>query len=411
MRQMTGHKTTRGKTRNRKPRTGNRPPLTENVILLNSQGHRDWASMTDENLVRYAKRYMKENGISGRRELYDTDQRWYYILRKRGLLDKIGFEGKMRKTRNWKDMEDNEIIEVSKRFIEEKGITGRSELQKADQGLCYVLRKRKLLDELVFEKKRPKRRQWNKMSDEELIEHAKRFMKENAIRGRGMLSRADRGMYDVLRKRKLLDKLVTRKNQRKRRPWNKMQDEEIIDHAKRFMEEQRICGRTELRIEDVGLYGILVRRRLLGRVWFEEKKRKEKLWKDLSNEELIKHVKMLMKDKGINGRHELKKADQGLYCVLWRRGLLDCMMFERKKRKERPWKQMKNEEIIEYTRQFMREKGICRSSELKKADQGLYLILMKRNLLNGVFQETPKKSESELLDQLRDAVDLYLIGK
>jgi hypothetical protein len=34
-------------------------------------------------------------------------------------------------------------------------------------------------------------RRWSELGDEELIEHAKRFMKENGIRGKGKLQQVD----------------------------------------------------------------------------------------------------------------------------------------------------------------------------------------------------------------------------
>jgi hypothetical protein len=67
-------------------------------------------------------------------------------LWKRKLIDRVGLE---KKVRDWASMNDEELVGFAKRFIEEKKITGRNEVAKADHGLYQALRKRKLID-VVF---------------------------------------------------------------------------------------------------------------------------------------------------------------------------------------------------------------------------------------------------------------------
>ena len=69
---------------------------------------------------------------------------------------------------------------------------------------------------------------------------------------------------------------------------------------------------------------------------------------------------------------------------------------------------MTDEEIVGFARRVLLDLGIKKRSELISLDVGLYKVLRKRKLLDRVFPESAKKSESELLSQLKDAVELYL---
>jgi hypothetical protein len=67
-------------------------------------------------------------------------------LRTRKLLDEVGLQNLRREMRDWAGMGNDELVVHAKEFIAEKGISGRGELKKADEGLYQALRKRKLLD-------------------------------------------------------------------------------------------------------------------------------------------------------------------------------------------------------------------------------------------------------------------------
>ncbi|MFH1685137.1 MAG: hypothetical protein ABH983_02420, partial [Candidatus Micrarchaeota archaeon] len=69
------------------------------------------------------------------------------------------------------------------------------------------------------------------------------------------------------------------------------------------------------------------------------------MWRKLSDEQIVEHAKKVIKKNSMTQRHELEKADNGLYKVLGKRGLLDENEFEEKRRY---WKGMGNEEIVEY---------------------------------------------------------------
>ncbi len=178
-----------------------------------------------------------------------------------------------------------------------------------------------------------------------------------------------------------------------------MSDEEVTRYAQKLKEDDGICGKGELQKADSGLYEILRKRGLLEKVGFEEKRGKLRSWKNIVDEKVVEYARKVMEEKGIRGRHELEKDDSGLYRVLRKRGLLDEVGFK-EKQKERPWRDMSDEEIVEFARKVMEEKGIIGRNELQKSDSGLYSALRKRGLLDRTFAQV----EQQRTDQARDAV-------
>ncbi len=83
--------------------------------------------------------------------------------------------------RLWRKTSDEEIVQYAKKLMEEKGADGREKLQKADSGLYRVLRKRGLFDKVGFEKKL---RSWRGMSDGKLLNLARKKMEKEGISGR-----------------------------------------------------------------------------------------------------------------------------------------------------------------------------------------------------------------------------------
>ncbi len=242
-------------------------PLAEGLqvtVPTDSAGRRLWRKMNDEEIVEYAKRLMKKKKITEKGELVEADNRLYEVLRIRGLLGDVVFESG---NRSWKDWSNEEIVEFAQKVMEEKKITSRGELSDTDSGLYNVLGRRGLLDGIEFEEKRGERRSWDGMADEEIVEYARRFMEENGISGRSELQKNGSGLYGVLYKRGLLGKVGFEEKQRKHRPWKDMSDEEVVEYARRVMEENGITGRKELITTDSGLYQVLRRRGLLDRVF------------------------------------------------------------------------------------------------------------------------------------------------
>ncbi len=165
-----------------------------------------------------------------------------------------------------------------------------------------------------------------------------------------------------------------------------------------------MSSKSELKETDKGVYIVLLRRGLIDNVGFEEKRRS---WKEMSNEEIVEIARKLMEQKGMAKRTELSKFDYGLYQVLAKRKLLDEVEFVQKKRTGRPWGGMSNEEVVEFARKFMKEKDITGREELKKADCGLYQVLRKKGLLNHAFANIEKQRTDQARQDVIDALTKF----
>ncbi|MBU0533069.1 hypothetical protein KKB44_06270 [Candidatus Micrarchaeota archaeon] len=303
-----------------------------------------------------------------------------------------------RNRRSWSVMRDQELVELARKFMEEERICGRKQLSKADIGLYSILIRRKLLNKVEFE---GKQRDWKTMSDAELVEFTRKFMEGRKIYERKKLQKLDGGLYEVLRKRGLLDQLEF---EEKYRDWKEVSDDGLVKHARKFMEEKGISERTELRKVDLGLYQVLRKRKLLDKIGFEDKRQKHRNWNSMSDEELVAYGKEFMRKRGITGRHELEKADSGLYRVLMIREIMNQLEFEGK---HRDWASMSDEEIVEYAKKFMEEREISRRGKLQKADRGLYEILRKKRLLEDVFVDLDQSRRREAILQVVEAMEEF----
>ncbi|MFH1685457.1 MAG: hypothetical protein ABH983_04070 [Candidatus Micrarchaeota archaeon] len=305
-----------GKTREKK-----KEPLAEGLQTFPTDyiGRILWGRINDEQIVKIAQKLMEEKGVNGREELIKVDSKLYGALRRRRLLGEIGF---VEKQRSWKDMNDEDIIEYAMKLMNAKGICEKSGLCAEDQGLYNILHRRGLIRKIEFDEKA---RVWREMSDEEIIELAMKVMKEKNVTGKKELSRADRGVYEILSRRGLLAKInfTDKCKWRDRRSWSKMSDTEIVEFARGVMEENEISGKRELAKADNGLYTILYKSGLLDEVEFEERRRKQRSWKKMSDDEIVEIARKVMEEKQITKRKELEMTDRGLYGVLWKRGLLD----------------------------------------------------------------------------------------
>jgi len=113
-----------------------------------------------------------------------------------------------------------------------------------------------------------------------------------------------------------------------------------------------------------------------------------------------------MEEKKITGRGELNSADSGLYRILRVRGLLDEVGFEEKK-KERPWKSMSDEEVVEIAMRRVKELEIRERHGLKKTDSGLYQVLRERGLLDRIFSPIEKQKTDSARDAVIDALEAF----
>jgi hypothetical protein len=227
--------------------------------------------MGDGELVAFVKKFIAEKGITGRMELKKADQGLYQTLGVRKLLGELGLE---KKRRDWAAMGDRELVALALERITGRGITDRSELAVVDSGLSDALEKRKLLEEVGLKRKY---RDWAAMGDRELVALAKKFIADRGITGRAELNKADSRLCQALRNRELLDEAGLGNTNEKDRRWAAMKKDELITFAKEFINERGIKGRGELGKADPSLYQTLRIRKLLAAVFsqIEHQKHKE----------------------------------------------------------------------------------------------------------------------------------------
>ncbi len=189
--------------------------------------------------------------------------------------------------------------------------------------------------------------------------------------------------------------------------FKRMSDDRLIEYTQEFLKENGITTRNGLAKADLGLYIVLRRRDLLAQIGFEEVLRD---WATMTDEAVIGFAQEFMKEKGITTRSGLEKADSGLHTVLKRRNLLRQTIPESKQegyRERRDWAAMSDPELIEFTQEFMKEKGITTRAGLEKADSGLRDVLRRRNLRDRVFAEIDEKRQEESLDAVCEALDAF----
>jgi len=378
--------------------------MAENIIVpLDKRGRRDWASLSDDAFVQSAQKFISEKKIKNRYGLQNADLGMYDALRRRHLLDRLEFkEG----NRDWASMSDDEFVQSAQKFIEEKGIThptGKGGLQTADRRMYDALYRRHLLDRLEFKERK---RDLASMSDDALVQSAQKFIEENKIKSRKGLENADSGMYCTLRKRNLLDRLEFPIDER---AWHRYSDDTLVQSAQKSIEEKGIthpAGKGGLENADSGMYGALRRRHLLGRLEFKERKRD---WASMSDDEFVQSAQKFIEENKIKSRKGLENADPGMYKALCERHLRGRLEF---KENRRDWASMSNDAFVQSAQKSIQESGIKSKGELATADPSMYQALRTRHLLDRVFAPIEQAQElarkAELDRQLKEGVNLYL---
>jgi hypothetical protein len=127
----------------------------------------------------------------------------------------------------------------------------------------------------------------------------------------------------------------------------------------------------------------------------------------MGKEELVGYSKKFIAEKGISGRHELEKADSGLYYTLMRRKLLDEVGLGSSNANNRDWTVMGKEGLVGYAKEFIAKKGIVGRRELEKADARLYNALRRRKLLDAVFSERESSGHADAVQGVLDALESF----
>ncbi|MDO8554381.1 MAG: hypothetical protein Q7S22_06230 [Candidatus Micrarchaeota archaeon] len=237
------------------------------------------------------------------------------------------------------------------------------------------------------------------------------------------------------------------------RNWAKLNNDGVVEYAKAHCAEKGITKLYELKKADSSLYQTLGKRKtpdgknLLVQV-FERKDFEEitlsgrtfqiisnpegdRNWKAMPDDEMVAYAKAYIAEKGIKKISELEKGpnkDRGLGAQLQKRKLIG-QVFKRKQFDEitldgkkfkiplnghgyRNWVKMTNNEIVDYAKAYVTEKGIKKISELQTGqnkNHGLYSQLQRRKLIDRIFER--KLFEEVILGDHVFQIPLTITGK
>jgi hypothetical protein len=373
----------------KKQDAGRTSPITEGICKATRPRRINWSDMTDDEIIKFAKKFIEENKIKGRTELGREYQGIYLILRKRGLINRLELE---KDRSDWASLNSDELVAYAEKFVEENEIARRSGndgLSSMNGGLYQALRTRRdkdgqrLLDRIEFSEGLVS---WQDKSNEELVETAKMEMSRLGVESSTELEREDRNLYQALVKRGLTGEVGFK---RKYRDWKEIENPDLLEMCKSLVEARNIRNRSELMGANSGLYRELERRKLLDAAGFALRKR---FWKGVKDEELVARALDFTKKERIGSRGELEKADLGLYTELRKRGLLGELGLSPKRQY---WHVMSDDELLGHAWTEIREHDIKQRSGLEKIKHRLYATLKSRGLIDRLFDEIRLEEDAE----------------
>jgi len=274
--------------------------------------------------------------------------------------------------RSWQSMSDSELLSYSQELIDRIGIQKPNEFRKNDGCLAYALDKRGLFGNLVF---RTRKRFWGNTSDEELIALAQRIIDEKRLLRPKELQGVDNGLMQAIWKRGLGQSLVFAEERRTIRDWSSMSDDGLVAHAQGLLDERGVKRRSDLEQEDYGLYQVLCKRRLMDCLKFQEEGFR---WSKMSDSELVEHAQRIVDGEGIENRHGLELKYSGLYGTLVRRNVIGKLRLKRVK--ENRWAAMGDGELLGFAQGYVDKNGILNKKQLVQAESGLVRALTNRGL-------------------------------
>jgi len=418
---------------------------------------RKWSRYQDDELVATAQDIAEKNGVGSRTALYKLDSGLYQTLVKRKLIGKMGFG----KGRTWTENSDEELLEAAARLVEEKRIACGSDLKKTKCGLHHALCARGLLGRLTFHRKE---RAWSAYTDAELVDFANGIIEANGITSKSSMRRYDKGLYQTLRKRGVVERLGFTPPERQ---WSNYSDDALVAYAQKRIDCDAITLKAELMDRDGGLYSALLRRKLIDRLRFSasrprkprgfytplsddalisiaegiikaerivfvshlrnhstlhselyergltdrlsihKRPKKNRDWKSISDGKLLGMAKKEIKRVGASTKNQLWKANYSLAKELKRRGLLDSLSFENRKVHNGFYERMDDKELTRYAMDEIGKKGIRTRSDLSRQAAFLYRKLRSRGLLDAVFRTIDREKEKEAVDGVLDALDSF----
>lgn len=287
-----------------------------------------WPLFDNEQLVRYAQRLVDKRGIEHEVRLKERVPGLHRALRRRELLDKIVFVQRTGSAPNWRQCTDRELVDHCQQFVDDKGLKRRNELRRADMDLYRQMHERKLLERVTFQGRRAPRTNWSRYSDDELVALAQDLINAKEINTWTGLEREVRGLCGVLRSRVLLHKVILPMRPKSQR-WDHLTDHELVSHAQRYVQERAILDKTALNAANVGLWDRLHSRGLLRQIAFPRSNtpRNREKWSEMSDDELLAYAQRLVVKNGLPNTTALLRNANGMYRAVKEAGLLYRIRF------------------------------------------------------------------------------------
>lgn len=237
-------------------------------------------------------------------------------------------EGPARRRPNgfFQRMDDGKLRAYAEEQIRQEKYARRTEMKSADPNLYRTLCSRGVLGRLKFRKDEHR---WKGKGDEEVLAMALKKMRQRCIESSTALSEADSGLYHELWQRKLLSRLPFQPKKRADRDWASMEDGAVVSDNQRFIDENKIRNKRALQDADIGRYNILYSRGLLPEVKFPKARR---CWAAKSDAQLLEDADRLISEKMLGSKTALMGADLGLYLALQKRGLLEKVALDARRR-------------------------------------------------------------------------------
>jgi len=206
-----------------------------------------------------------------------------------------------------------------------------------------------------------KKYNWTVYSDDQIVEIVVNIIKENNITTVGGISSV--GLMQILIDRKLKDRVIelTGINTHAHLVWVDMANEEIIEHAKKIVKDNNIQGRFEFIKNHKGLYNIMFARKI---DIFKEIDIESSIssWKSLSDIELMEEAKKIINDEKIINPREFSNGNGSLYTNILDRGLIKSLYrefgWEYKERKN--WQKLNDKEFLDKILDFIKDNNISK---------------------------------------------------
>jgi len=329
-----------------------------------------------------------------------------------GIMNRIGFEGA---SPNWARMSDDELAAYARSLMDKKGIFCKYELESECNCLLQAIRRRERKKPGIMKRigfAIPKKR-WEAMSDEELVAHTQKIMKRDGIQTRTEMYCRHINLYRAILKRErerpgVISRIGFKKKQKK---WEAMSDEELVERVKKFMKERGISHKSEFSEAAPGLDKALMSREkkragLLKKVGFIGL---SKEWRLMSDDELVAYAREFIRTNGIAERWELNRKFCGLYTQLIRRersnpGIMDRVWPDYHKI---AWASMSDEEIISCAKLFAGECGIRDTTGLRFGNLKLYAVLVRRKLIGAVLSDADIPTRVDAINGVIEALESF----